>query len=249
VIAERPVFFASGPNPLFGVLTAPDRLRDPDLVVIVLPESVPTGMRSQNGVLVRMARALAQAGYASFRFDYHGTGESVGPMPQARRDEPFLDDLDAAFAWLRDQGYGRFLLAGACFGAQTALLAVPGRAEIGGVALLACLVASRDDEPALPSPLVAAALGNAAGRGVPVLFCYGTQDPQYEEFEAARRGGGMDAALASVSTEVVVLDGAVHSFLDVDLQPVVIDTVVRWVDRVAGALVHAVAMTGSWTSP
>jgi dienelactone hydrolase len=184
--------------------------------------------------LVRLARAVARAGHVSFRFDYHGVGESTGATPVARRDAPFLDDLDAAFDWLRTQGCRRFLVVGSCFGAQTALLAVPGRAEIRGVGLLSCLVSA--DVMFTPSTKVAQALTVAGDQGVAVLFCYGRDDPDYAEFVAHPL---LKAGLGAGSVEVEILDGHLHSFIDVDLQEKAIETVVGWVTRVVAGLPEA----------
>lgn len=245
---ERAVFFPAGGEELFGILARPAGSAPSDVAVVVLAEGIPAGTRGQNAVLVRLARAVARAGYSSFRFDYHGVGESSGPTPHIWRDTPFLDDLDAAFAWLRTQGYRRFLVAGSCFGAQTALLAVPGRPDICGMALLSCLVAAQADPLVPPSAGVVAAVGEARDRDLPVLFCYGNRDPQYAEFEAARPFG-LEAGLRGDSVEIEVLDGELHTFRDVDLQETVIETVVGWVRRVAGLVPEAAPVTGSWTSP
>jgi alpha/beta superfamily hydrolase len=240
---ERAVFFSAGREDLFGILSAPPAGEASDVAVVILAEAVPGGMRGQNAVMVRLARAVARAGYVSFRFDYHGVGESTGATPVARRESPFVEDLDAAFDWLRMQGHWRFLVVGSCFGAHTALLALPGRAEIRGVALLSCLVAG--DNMVAPSTKVVRALTAADDQGVAVLFCYGRDDPHYAEFEAARPLG-LEAGLGADGVEVETLDGHLHSFLDVDLQERAIETVVAWVTRVAATLTQPVPVT--WTS-
>lgn len=247
-VRECAVFFRAGSEDLFGILAEPPSPKTPDLAVVILGEGVPAGMRGQNAVLARLARAVAHAGYASFRFDYHGVGESTGMAPHVRRDMPFLDDLDAALAWLRTQGHRRFLIVGSCFGAQTALLAVPDRPEIiSGVALLSCLVAA--EGVSSPSPSVVRALTAAGDRGVAVLFCYGRDDPLYDEFEAAGPLG-LAAGLGASSVEVELLDGRLHSFVDVDLQEPAIATVVAWVKRIAATLPAPAPgpPLGTWTS-
>jgi hypothetical protein len=75
-------------------------------------------------------------------------------------------------------------------------------------------------------------VADAAERGVDVLFCFGRDDASHAEFEVARPLG-LDRLLAASSIDVQVLDGPLHSFLDVDFQPRVISTVVRWLQRVA----------------
>jgi alpha/beta superfamily hydrolase len=245
--AERAVFFPAAGETLFGVFAPAERPRIPDLAVVVLPEAIPAGMRGQNAVMVHLARAVTDGGYASFRLDYHGTGESAGPLPVVRRDDPFLDDVEGAVEWLRAQGYRRFVVAGSCFGAHTALLAVPGRPHICGVALLSCLIAAAHDRGAPPSQLVLQSVAEAGERGVEVLFCFGRDDPNHAEFEVARPLG-LDPLLAAPTIDVEVLDGPLHSFVDVNLQPRVIDAVVGWLQRVADRHPALAPVTGSWTS-
>ena len=61
MIIERPVLFPGKESALFGVLSEPDWTADSELAVVVLPATVPGGMRSHNGVLVRLSRVLAGA--------------------------------------------------------------------------------------------------------------------------------------------------------------------------------------------
>jgi dienelactone hydrolase len=243
-VAERAVFFPAAGETLFGVFAPAERPRTADLAVVVLPEAIPAGMRGENAMIVHLARAVADAGYASFRLDYHGTGESPGPLPVVLRDHPFLDDVDGAIEWLRAQGYRRFVLAGSCFGAHTALLAVPGRPHVHGVALLSCLIAGGHDRASQP---VLASVAEAGERGVEVLFCFGRGDPNHVEFEAARPLG-LDPLLAAPTIDVEVLDGPLHSFVDADLQPRVIDMVVRWLARAVDGRRTLAPVTESWTS-
>jgi alpha/beta superfamily hydrolase len=245
--AERGVFFPAAGQTLFGVFAPAAPPRFTDLAVVVLPEGIPAGMRGQNAVVVHLARAVADAGFTSFRLDYHGIGESSGPLPVVRRDDPFLDDVDGALEWLRAQGYERFVLVGSCFGAHTALLAVPGRPHIRGVALLSCLIAAGHDPGAPPSQLVLQSVAEAAEQGVDVLFCFGRDDASRAEFEVARPLG-LDPLLAASSIDVQVLDGLLHSFLDVNFQPRVINTVVRWLQRVADERTALAPLRESWTT-
>jgi len=245
-LPERAVFFPAGGETLFGVFAPAERPSIGDLAVVVLPEAIPSGMRGESAVVVRLARAVADAGYPTLRLDYHGVGESTGPLPVARRGAPFLDDLDGAIEWLRDQGYRRFVVAGSCFGAHTALLAVPGRPHILGVALLSCLIAAQNDAGAPPLQRVLESVAEAGERGVDVLFCFG-RDPNHAEFEVARPLG-LDPLLAAPTIDVEVFDGPLHSFLDVDVQPLMIETVVRWLQRVASGWAAVAPVEASWTS-
>jgi hypothetical protein len=90
-------------------------------------------------------------------------------------------------------------------------------------------------------------VADAGQRGVDVLFCFGRDDPNHAEFEVARPLG-LDPLLAASSIDVEMLDGLIHSFVDVNFQPRVIDTVVRWLHRVADGRPNPAPVTASWTS-
>jgi hypothetical protein len=90
-------------------------------------------------------------------------------------------------------------------------------------------------------------VADAGERGVEVLVSFGRDDPNHVEFEVARPLG-LEPLLAAPTIEVEVLDGPLHSFVDVDLQPRVIDTVVRWLRRVADRQAAFAPVTESWIS-
>jgi pimeloyl-ACP methyl ester carboxylesterase len=71
---------------------------------------------------VEGARRLAVRGFAAFRFDYHGQGDSEGEAGFLDPNEPFREDGTAVLRHLREHlGQRRFVLSGMCFGARTAL--------------------------------------------------------------------------------------------------------------------------------
>jgi pimeloyl-ACP methyl ester carboxylesterase len=120
VSSEYPVTFQAKENTLVGILTVPRaRVRDTAVVLTTGGAYIPSANR--NRLSVRMAQQLAAEGFHVLRFDYHGVGESTGDIDGYRLDQPFADDLEAAVAWLRDAGLGRFVLVGSCFGARTIL--------------------------------------------------------------------------------------------------------------------------------
>ena len=216
---EEPVYFAAGEQTLFGMWSPGDRA--PDLAVVLLADAGPGGMVGQGAAMVRLARAIAAAGFSALRFDYRGVGESGGSPPHLRLDDPFLPDLVAALGWLRNRGRTRFVLVGACFGAQTAVAAAQ-RDDVSGLALLACPVAtSLEDADAPVSEIVRAGLGAAASRGLPALACYGRDDVLYRQFAAHDElHDGLD---------VRVLPGELHSFVDVGVQEDALRTVTEWI--------------------
>ena len=110
-------------NRLFGMLCRPERGSAEEIVLIPSGGREPSfGAARQNVVL---ARQLAQAGVASFRFDFAGLGDSLGP-PGAERvfSHAFTDrvaDVRAAIDALAGLGFSRFAIHGLCLGAFHAL--------------------------------------------------------------------------------------------------------------------------------
>jgi pimeloyl-ACP methyl ester carboxylesterase len=71
---------------------------------------------------VHLARLVAQEGFAAFRFDFHGWGDSEGETTLTNLDEPATDDLVAVIRHLGPAlGEHRFVLWGWCYGARAAI--------------------------------------------------------------------------------------------------------------------------------
>jgi dienelactone hydrolase len=110
---------------LFGMLCRPERGSPSDIVLIPNGGREPSfGAARQNVVL---ARRLAEAGIASFRFDFSGLGDSAGPPGKERVfSHAFTDrtdDIRAALDTLATLGFTRFAIHGLCLGAYHALQA------------------------------------------------------------------------------------------------------------------------------
>lgn len=74
---------------------------------------------------VEAARRLAARGFAGFRFDYHGAGDSEGESVFMDPNRPRREDAVAVLRYLREHlGQRRFVLSGLCFDARTALSAL-----------------------------------------------------------------------------------------------------------------------------
>lgn len=134
--AERPVVVPAPDGALFGVLTPPD----PTVPATGLCAVLLTRPRShRNRMFVELARELATRGFAAFRFDYHGTGDSGGVCGFSDPNQPYQADVLAVIRHLRAaHGQRRFVLAGSCFDARTALSAFDGEAAaIAGLAFIA----------------------------------------------------------------------------------------------------------------
>jgi dienelactone hydrolase len=95
---------------------------------------------------VEAARRLANQGFAAFRFDYHGTGDSEGVTAFLNPNTPYRDDADAVLSMLRTRfGHERFLVVGSCFDARTALSTfVSNGAAVDGMVFFAAPVMELD---------------------------------------------------------------------------------------------------------
>ena len=135
--AEQPALVDSPLGRLFGIFTppAPD---GPEAGLCVVFLTRPRSHR--NRMWVEGARRLAAHGFACFRFDYHGTGDSGGEAAKLDPGQPYRADILAVLRHLRGRlGQQRFVLCGACFDARTALAAFP--AEGDAIAGLVFMVA------------------------------------------------------------------------------------------------------------
>ena len=141
--AEQLVTLATPQGTLFGIYTppAPDAPRAPHAVVLF------TRPRShRDRMWVEAARRLANQGFAAFRFDYHGTGDSEGVTAFLNPNTPYRDDADAVLSMLRTRfGHERFLVVGSCFDARTALSTfVSNGAAVDGMVFFAAPVMELD---------------------------------------------------------------------------------------------------------
>jgi len=119
--AEQAVVVPAPRGLLFGVFTPPApevTARGRCIVFFTRPRS------HRNRMWIEGARRLACRGFACFRFDYHGTGDSAGASGFLNPNQPYRDDAAAVLRHLRDHlAQRRFILSGACFDARTALAA------------------------------------------------------------------------------------------------------------------------------
>ena len=142
--AEQPVVVQAPHGRLFGIFTPP------------APGAPPAGLCAvfltrprfhRNRMWVEAARRLATRGFACFRFDYRGTGDSEGPTMKLDPDAPYREDMVAVIRHLRDSlGQSRFVLSGSCFDARTALSAFPEEGDaIEGLVFMVAPATHLDD--------------------------------------------------------------------------------------------------------
>ncbi len=122
IIEEQFCWFGEDKH-LFGVLSrAADASSYPAIIFFNAGAVHHVG---PNRLYVTLARNLAALGFACFRFDLDGIGDSVHRAVMARENHPYPDtavvDAKAALDYLREEfGYSRFIAIGLCSGAHTA---------------------------------------------------------------------------------------------------------------------------------
>ena len=117
--AEQPVLVPSPHGNMFGIYTPADPAApqaDHCVILFTRPRS------HRNRLWVEGARRLATQGFAAFRFDYHGAGDSEGTSAFLNPNRPYREAAATVVRMLREKyGHQRFLVLGACFDARTAL--------------------------------------------------------------------------------------------------------------------------------
>ena len=131
---EEPMFLEGGASPLFAVETRPEA--EPRASVVINGGGWLGTGTNRNAVLVRMARALAERGYRTVRFDWRGTGESGGVIERFDLKAPFKDDTGSVISHLERTGGGPIALTGICFGSVTALAAARQHRSVDALALI-----------------------------------------------------------------------------------------------------------------
>jgi alpha/beta superfamily hydrolase len=134
--AEEPMVVPAPAGALYGIFTPPASEAQPAGLCAVL---FTCPRMHRNRMWVEAARRLAVAGFACFRFDYHGTGESEGESAFLDPNRPYHDDASAVLRHLRAHaGQERFVVSGMCFDARTALSAFVSEGEaIEGLVFMA----------------------------------------------------------------------------------------------------------------
>jgi putative redox protein len=111
------------------------------------PDSAPIGAvvaghcftcSRHTGVLRRISKDLCDAGFMVLRFDFSGNGQSQGEFQHSTWSKQ-VQEMEAAVAWMQNQGIGWIGLAGHSLGAAIALLTARRLPRVAAV----CRVAGR----------------------------------------------------------------------------------------------------------
>lgn len=121
------VHFGHAAKPLFGALHQPRRLSAPPAAVLLCNPFGEEAARSHRIYRV-LATQLVRRGYPALRFDYAGTGDSLGDATEATVDR-WLDDVVTAARELSSAtGAKRLVAVGLALGGTLAALATTRRA-------------------------------------------------------------------------------------------------------------------------
>lgn len=124
-------------SPLVGILCSPTSTLRRRITPIFLNTGA-NPMMGSNRMAVTYARALAQSGFSSLRFDLKGLGDSPsrdGKGPRLYSKDACVDVV-AAMDALEERGHRRFVLVGLCSGAYLAFHTALLDARVAGLALL-----------------------------------------------------------------------------------------------------------------
>ena len=130
--AESGVVFDRGEDRLVGIVAQPELQSDIGVLILVGGPQYRVGSHRQ---FTQLARSLAEAGIASFRFDFAGMGDSEGVRQEFNHT---LEDVYAAIdAFTREApSISRVVLWGLCDAASIAMIYAPQHPLVSGLVLL-----------------------------------------------------------------------------------------------------------------
>lgn len=114
-----------GPANLVGILTQPDpQVAVPEAPVVVILNSGIMHRAGASRLYVQVARALAEEGFSSLRFDFSGIGDSEVRRDSIPIEQRFTLETREAMDYLETvTGSDRFIVGGLCSGADGAFWA------------------------------------------------------------------------------------------------------------------------------
>jgi carboxymethylenebutenolidase len=191
--------------------------------VVILPD-----IRGLYRFYEELALRFAERGYAALAFDFFGRTAGVEkraddfeymPHVEQTTQEGLQADVAACGAHLRGAGCDALFTVGFCFGGRNSWLAAAAGHGLAGA--IGFYGRPREGRPPGPGPME-----RTADLAAPILALQGGDDPgiPVEDSQA------FDAALtaAGVEHEVVIYDGAPHSFFDRKYEEFAADSEDAW---------------------
>ena len=119
--SETPIIFQSQGEQLVGILHTPEKQTKN---LIIMCHGFTGNKVESRRLFVEAARTFSRAGYAAFRFDFFGSGDSAGEFADSLISHNIANLIDA-IAWGREQGFTCITVLGISMGAATAILTLP----------------------------------------------------------------------------------------------------------------------------
>lgn len=130
-VRRRALVFESAQRELVGIVEEPEQHGQRGIVFITGGPQYRVGSHRQ---FVLLARKFVDEGYPVFRFDYHGMGDSGGPLSD------FTDAVDdvreAVRVFRQEAGVAEVVLWGLCDAASASLMCVAEGSPIAGLVLM-----------------------------------------------------------------------------------------------------------------
>jgi carboxymethylenebutenolidase len=191
--------------------------------VVILPD-----VRGLYRFYEELALRFAERGYAAVAFDYFGRTAGTGkrgddfeymPHVEQTTGEGVQADVAACVAHLRASGWGSIFTVGFCFGGRNSwLAAASGHSLAGAIGFYGRPGPGRDGSPG--------PIQRAAELRAPILALQAGDDPGIPVEDSQAFGEALSAA--GVEHDVVIYDGAPHSFFDRKYEEFAADSEDAW---------------------
>lgn len=168
---EFPHFFGPTERKNFSIVHWPERSLDAG---VVLCPPLGYELVSAHHGLRELGVRLSELGYPVIRFDYAGTGNSIGDPPDTDPVQCWLETIRAAVEVLRSAGVKRIVVVGLRFGATLAAREIESLDDVVGLVLWDPVLSGRKYARSLQ--LLSAASADSTGDGPPTVVRVGGVD-------------------------------------------------------------------------